>query len=811
MDTLLNDVRYGLRMLRQSPGFTAVALLVLTIGIGANVAIFSVVNTVLLRPLPYRDPSRLVMIWESLPGIGFQQVGTATAEYLDYRDRNRVFSGLAAYKNDTANLTGPGQPERIPITRASANLFSVLGVQPMMGRTYTTAEDRPGTGKVAILSYGLWKRRYAADRKIVGEAIGLDGQPYTVIGVMPASFQFPFSSLPYSARAELWVPVAFTQDEIADRVREFGTFAIARLKPGVSLPQAQEDVARVAADFEKQYPQFYNGSVYVKPTASPLGADIVGKVRPMLLMLLGAVGFVLLIACANMANLLLARASVRTQEMAVRAALGASRARLRRQLLTENLLLAIAGGGLGLFAAFWAVRLLVTFGPERVPRLQDVAIDHVVLSFAITVSVLTGILFGMAPAWRASRVQLQMALKEAGARAGTSRERLRLRDALVVLETACSLLLLVGAGLLLNSFIRVLRVPPGFKPNGVLIARTQFDESRYPKAEQCGLAERQIMARLRRLPGVQSAGFVTNLPLADPRGIGFRIEGHPPNEFHNADNALVNEDYFRAMDIPILRGRSFREQDTPSTPLVVVINQTLARTFFPNQDPIGKRLVWGYRTPFTIVGVAGDVKFSALDADVAPMIYMSNFQVTSGISRHAVFVIRTAGDPASLANAARREIWSVDKDLPVFGVTTMKDVLANSVAQRRFSMSLLGGFAVLALLMAGIGLYGVLSYSVSQRMHEMGLRLALGANARDLMQLVVGQGIRVVLAGVALGLIASFAATRLLAGMLFGVSPLDPLTFAVVVAVLVLAAVLASFIPARRATRVDPMVALRYE
>lgn len=811
MKGLLNDLRYGLRLLRKSPGFTVVALLVLTIGIGANVAIFSVINTVLLRPLPYRDPGRLVMLWENLPGIGFPQVGTSSGEYLDYRDHNRVFSAVAGYKNDTVNLTGSGQPERIHITQASANLFSVLGVQPMMGRAYTVEEDRPGAAKVAILSYGLWKRRFAADRNILGHAVDLDGRPYTVIGVMPASFQFPFSTLPYSERAELWVPVAFTQDEIADRVREFGTFTVARLKPGVSLPQAQEDVARIAADFEKQYPQFYNGTVYVKPTASPLAADIVGKVRPMLLVLLGAVGFVLLIACANLANLLLARATARSREMALRAALGASQARLLRQFLTESVLLAAAGGALGLFAAFWAVRLLVAFGPEQVPRLQDVAIDPLVLAFAVALSVLTGILFGVAPAWRASRSDLQSALKEASARAGASRERLRLRDALVVLETACSLLLLVGAGLLLNSFIRVLRVPPGFNAGGVLVARTQFDDTRYPKAEQCGLAEREILARLRKLPGVLSAGFVTNLPLADPRGIGFRIEGHPPNEFHNADNALVSEDYFRVMGISLLRGRGFREQDTESAPLAAVINEALARTYFPGQDPIGKRLLWGAHPPFTIVGVAGDVRFSALDADVAPMIYMSNFQVASGTSRHAVFVVRSAGDPASLASAARREIWSVDKDLPVFGVTTMSDVLAGSVAQRRFSMSLLGAFAMLALLLAAIGLYGVLSYSVSQRMHEMGLRMALGANARDLMRLVVGQGIRVALAGVAAGLLASVAATRLLAGLLFGVSPLDPWTFIVVAAVLVASALLASFIPARRATKVDPMVALRYE
>ena len=482
-----------------------------------------------------------------------------------------------------------------------------------------------------------------------------------------------------------------------------------------------------------------------------------------------------------------------------------------RQFLTESVLLALGGGGLGLAAAFWLVEVLKAFGPERVPRLQDVAVDPSVVAFAAALTVAAGILFGIAPAWRTAHSDLQSALKEASARGGTSRERLRLRNGLVVLETACSLLLLIGAGLLLNSFIRVLRVPPGFNASGMLIARTQFDETRYPKAVVCATAEREILARLRRLPGVQSAAFVTNLPLADPREIGFRIEGHPSNEFHNADNALVSEEYFRVMGIPLLRGRSFREQDTQATPLTAVVNEALVRAYFRGEDPIGKRLLWGDRTPFTIVGVAGDVKFSALDADVAPMIYMSNFQVASGVSRHAVFAMRTAGDPGSLASAASRTIWSVDKDLPVFGVTTMDAVLAASVAQRRFSVSLLGAFAGLALLMAAIGLYGVLAYSVSQRMHEMGLRMALGANARDLMRLVVGQGLRVVLAGVAIGLVASLAATRLLAGMLFGVSPLDPLTFAVVAGVLLVAALLASFIPARRATRVDPMVALRYE
>jgi predicted permease len=647
----------------------------------------------------------------------------------------------------------------------------------------------------------LWMRRFGADPGILGQALRLNGEKYTVVGVMPAGFLFP------DRETEIWVPWQFTPEQMANHGSHF-LRVIARLKPATPLRTANADLATIARQLEQEHP---DSNAKVGAYAVPLRRQLAGDRRAAILVLLGAVSFVLLIACANLANLLLARATARSREMAVRAALGASRMRLLRQFLTESVLLAAGGGAMGLFAAFWLVRLLVAFGPEQVPRLHDVAINPAVLAFAGVISVLTGILFGIAPAWRASRSELQSALKEASARAGAGREKLRLRNGLVVLETACSLLLLVAAGLLVNSFIRVLRVPPGFNPSGVLIARTQFDAARYPKAELCGVAEKEIIARLRRLPGVESAGFVTNLPLADPRGIGFRIEGGPANEFHNADNALVSEDYFQAMGIPLLRGRGFREQDTASTPLVAVVNQTLARTYFSGTDSIGKRLLWGDRTPFTIVGIVADVKFSALDADVAPMIYMSNFQVASGVSRHAVFVVRTAGDPASLASAASRTIWSVDKDLPVFGVTTMNDVLASSVAQRRFSMSLLGGFAVLALLMAAIGLYGVLSYSVSQRMHEMGLRMALGANARDLMRLVVGQGIRVAMAGVAAGLLASFAATRLLSGMLFGVSPLDPFTFATVAGVLVAAALLASFVPARRATRVDPMVALRYE
>lgn len=811
MTSLMQDVRYALRMLRKSPGFTAVVLLVLMIGIGANIAIFSVVNTVLLRPLPYRDPGRLVRVWEQLPGIGYGQVGTATGEYLDYQSQNRVFSGIAGYKNDTVNLTGSGQPERVPITRATANLFPVLGVEPMLGRTYSADEDRPGGPKVAVLSYGLWQRRFGADRKIVGHTIALDGQPYAVIGVMPRSFQFPYATLPYSDQAELWVPVAFTPDEIADRVREFGTFTVARLRPGVSLAQAQDDVRRVAADFQKSNAQVYRGSIYVNAMATSFAGDIVLKVRPMLLVLMGAVGFVLLIACANLANLLLARSSGRRREVAVRAALGATRGRLALQALTESVLLAILGGGLGLLAAEWAVRLIVAYGPEQVPRLADVRMDSGVLLFAFGISLLTGVLFGLAPALRSSGADLQSALKDAESRAGSSRERGRLRDALVVLETACSLMLLIGAGLLVNSFIRVMRVPPGFDAHGVLIARTQFDDSRYPKPEQLATAEHAITQRLTRLPGVEAVGFVSTLPLADHRQIGFRIEGSAADDFHEADNALVDENYFRAIGVPVVRGRVFTAQDTTATPLAAVVNQALARTYFPGQDPVGKRLLWGGRAPFTIVGVVGDVRASALDADVTPMIYMSNWQVTSGVSRHAVFVIRTGSEPGGLAAAVRHEIGEVDKDLPVFGVMTMDDVLAASVEQRRFTMSLLAGFAALALLMAVIGLYGVLSYSVTQRTHEMGVRMALGARAGDVLRLVVGHGIRVALVGAAAGMVAAFAATRLLSRMLFGVSPLDLTTFAVVAAVLLIAALLASYLPARRATRVDPMVALRYE
>ncbi len=824
METLLQDIRYGLRMLRKSPAFTAVALLTLTIGIGANVAIFSIVNTVLLQPLPYRDPGRLVMVYQSFPAVsGMERLGASPPDFLDYRARNRVFENIGGYSDRSATLTGEGDPERVQGARVTASVFPLLGVSPLFGRTFTEEEDRQGAGPVVVLSYSLWHRRFRDDPSVIGRAVRLDDQPYTIIGVMPRSFAFPFPGTPLSDIAEFWVPMAFTPHEQQARAESYDTRTIARLKPGVSLDQTEADVTRIAGDIERENPQIYNGNFHMKTYLRPLEGEVVAKVRPMLLIVLGAVGFVLLIACVNVANLLLARASGRSREIAIRSAIGATAGRLSRQLLTESVVLAVTGGVFGLGLTYALVTAITAFGPQQVPRLADVRIDAIVLLFALGVSILTGLLFGIAPAMRVSRVDLNIALKESGQQTGSGRDRHRYRSALVIIETACALLLLVGAGLLVNSFIRVLRVPPGFNPQGVLVVRTAFDAKRYPTAEARYQAQRPIIERLAHLPGVQAVGLTTHLPLADMRNIGFNVEGSDPKEVHIADSEIVTGDYFRSMGVPLLAGRTFNEQDSPAhpmvaqnpnsvsdKPLVAVINQTMARQYWPAGEAIGKRFRWAGR-PFTVIGIAADVKLFALDAETEPTIFMDVFQIASGASFRSVFTIRTAADPASLADSARREIWAVDKDLPVFDVHPMTEVVAASLAQRRFTMLLLAAFAGVALLLAAIGLYGVLSYSVAQRMHEMGLRMALGAKPRDLVALVVGNGVRLAAIGVIVGLAASVALTRLLAKMLFGVSALDPATFVAVSLLLLAVAVSATYIPARRASRIDPMVALRNE
>jgi predicted permease len=811
MHILLQDIRYCTRSLRKTPLFTLVALIALAIGIGANAAIFSVVNAVLLRPLPYASPDRLVMVWQSLPKMGQERLGASPPDYIDYRDRNRAFENMAGFESLDFNLAGEGTPERIKAARVTSSLFPTLGVATLLGRTISISEDQQGADKVVVLGYSLWKRRYNSDRTVLGRTITLDDQPYTVIGVMPDSFNFPFKGVPFSERSELWVPWAFSEHEKQARAESFDVRIIARLKKNVSLAQAQTDVARIAQEFQRENPQIFNGSTYVVASVSPFFADVAGKVRPILLTLLGAVGFVLLIACANVSNLLLARATVRGREFAIRTAIGASPSRLVRQLLTESIVLGLAGGTLGLLLAYWLVSLIVKFGPEQVPRIQEASVDPWVLSFASLLSLIAGVLFGLVPAFQAARLNLNQALKESAQQSGQGGGRIRHRDALVVFETASAVLLLLGAGLLINSFIRVMRVPPGFDPENVLVARTYFDRTRYPKPAIRAATEQEMTRRLAALPGVQTVGLASHLPLADERQIGFLIEGRPKNEYHWADNTLINSDYFRAMGIPLIKGRAFTDEDRPGSNNAVVINEAMARQYFSGQDPLGRQIRWGGRLPFTIVGVVADVKVSALDAATNPMVYMSRNQVESGASAQAVFVLRAEGDTLALASGARNEIWAVDKDLPVYDIRTMRQIVAESLEQRRFIVLLLSSFAGVALLLAALGLYGVIAYSVTQRTREMGLRVALGAVPRDLLMMVLKSGFRLAALGIAAGLMAGLALTRLLANMLFGIRAIDVPTFFAVGVILFSAALLASYLPARRAAKVDPMVALRYE
>jgi len=808
--TLIQDIRYAGRLLRGSPGFSAVALITLALGIGANTAIFSVVNTVLLKPLPYQKPNKLVMIWQAYPAAGFDILGASPPEFVDYQDRTRVFDGVAAYANVDFNLTGAGEPDRIKGARVSGNLFNLLGVPPMLGRTINPEDDRTNGPALAVISYDLWRKQFGADKEIIGRTVRLDEKPYTVIGIMPASFRFPFETVPESSRADLWVPMDFSQAELSARAVSYDDRMIARVKDGVSLDQAAGDVRRVASEMMSEHSDIYAGKMKLSTRVSPLIEETVEKVRPALITLLGAVGFVLLIACANVANLMLARSSQRSRELAVRSAVGASTGRLMRQVLTESSLLGLLGGSLGCALAFLLVQFIAAHHPNQVPRLADLHVDTTVLVFALFVSVLTGLLFGLLPALRAARIDLNQSLKDSGRSGGEGKEKHRARAVLVVVETGAAVLLLSGAGLLVTSLLHVLQVSPGFDPNGLLVARAAFDPGRYPDPAERRKSERQIVNSLQQLPGVENVGLSVTLPLEDNRTIGFRIEGDDPTAFHQARNDLVNADYFKAMGIPLLQGRSFTDQDTPSTPLVAVINHAMAAEFWPGKDPLGRRFLWGERL-FTVIGVAGDVRLSGLDAELMPAIYMSTWQVNSGLSFQGVFAVRASGDPMLLASAVRQAIQAADKELPVYELRPMTDVLGESIAERRFTTLTLAAFAGVSLLMAAIGLYGLISYAVTQRMRELGVRVALGASRGSILRLILGQGTRLVLMGSGAGIAAALLLTRLMASQLFHVKWFDPVTLASAVFTLVIAALLACYIPARRATRVDPMTALRYE
>lgn len=804
MDTLWHDLRYGVRMLAKNPGFTTVAVLALALGIGANTAVFSVVNAVLLRPLPLTEPDRLVWMW----GDGIRQQGNGRGsisppDFLDFREQNQSFERLAAFQNSPFNLTGAGEPERVNGVRVSAGFFETLGVRPMHGRTFVTEEEQDGRGQVAVIGYGLWQRRFGGDPSLVGKTISLNGNSFTVIGILPLGFQFPRDEV------ELWAPITFRVQPTS--VRRFHFLRpIARLKPGVSLAQAQAEINAITVRLEQQYPDSntnYGARLVLLPE------QIVGDLRPTLWMLVAAVAFVLLIACANVANLLLARAATRQKEIAIRSALGAGRWRVVRQLLTESVALGLGGGLLGFLIAWWGVKLLVALGPSNIPRLREVTVDGRVLGFTLAVSLLTGMLFGLVPALQASRSGLGETLKE-GSRGSTGLSGRLVRGALVVSEIALALVLLVGAGLMLKSFLRLTQIDPGFQAVNTLTMQIGLTQARYADAPPRAAFFQQLLPRLAALPGVRHTGAVSQLPMSGQNNdTWFTVEGRPAvsaGDRLGANQRVVSPDYFRALGIPLIKGRYFTERDTTTAPNAIIISQTFASQVFPNEDPIGKRLTVDFGQPWTgeIVGIVGAIRHAGLSIEPWREMYFPHAQTPVGGMN---LVVRAAGDPTILASAIKSEVQALDKDLPLYNVRTMETVVSDTVAQPRFRALLLGIFAAVALILAAVGIYGVMSYYVTQRTHEIGIRMALGAQRRDVLRLVVGQGMVLAVSGVGIGLAAAFALTRWIATLLYQVRATDPMTFAVISLLLAFVALLACYLPARRATKVDPMVALRYE
>ncbi len=816
MATVWQDIKYGVRMLVKSPSFTLVAVIALALGIGANTAIFSVVNTVLLNPLPFENSDRIVMIYGALQGAGGDRNNGSFPDYEDFKNQAQSFDHVAAYGQAGATLVNGDDVELLQGAIVSADLFPLLGVNPMMGRTFSAEEDSPQGASVVVISHGLWQRRFGAEPGVIGKQVTLNSRSYSVIGVMPRGFKFPVQA----ERSEYWMPLG-ADPTVVSRMRDRGTRFlrfVARVKPTVTLAQAHAELSTIARRLGEQYP---NHNAGLDVNLVPLYEDVVGGVRTALLVLLSAVGFVLLIACANVANLLLARAAARGKEIAIRTALGASRARLIRQLLTESLLLALIGGTLGSLLALWGVDLLVAASPADIPRVKEIAVDARVLGFTFLISILTGIFFGLIPALGVSKFNLNEVLKEGGRGSTEGAHRNRVRSLLVVSEIALSLMLLIGAGLLIKSFLHLRDTDPGFDPQRVLVTSLAVPRVKYPESEQQRRFFQQVLERAKGVPGVEAVGGIDFLPLAgSTRQSTFTIVGQPPPAPGQEPDAIyhaISPDYFRAISIPVQKGRPFTERDADKSPPVIIINETFARRFFPDEDPIGKQVTIDNPDPKLqlareIVGVVKDVRHLGLEAKVEPEFYVSYLQAPD---RRMTLVMRAASvNPTSIANiaaATREGIKAVDKDQYVPNIRTMENVLSESIAPHRFSMMLLGMFAFVALLLSSVGIFGVMNYTVTQRTHELGLRMALGAQRRHVLKLVVGQGMMLAVGGVGVGLIGAFALTRVMSSLLYGVSATDPLIFAGVVALLAGVALLACYIPARRATRVDPMIALRYE
>src|SRR5687768_16040471 len=801
METLFRDIRYGARSLMKRPGFTTVALIALALGIGANTAIFSLVNAVLVRPLPFAEPDRLVWAWGNVR-TGSNRASVSPPDFLDYRQQNTTFEEFAASFSMPVplNLTGSGEPERLTAAAVTGNYFQALGVELLLGRTFLLDNEKPGNDQVAILSYALWQKRFGGDRSVVNRTIVLDGRTCLITGVMPQDFNFPQS-------AELWVPINF---EIAAGMKQRGAHfmrPIGKLKQGVTLAQAQADTDAVARRLEEQYPDTNRGW---NLRLESLRERLVGSTRPTLFILFGAVGFVLLIACANVANLLLVRAAGRQKEIALRSALGAGRFRIVRQMITESVLLALIGGALGTLLAVWGTELLVKLSESNLPPTAQVRIDATVLAFTLLMSVFTGVLFGLAPTLRTMNLNLIESLKE-GVRSGAEGGRNRTRSVLVALESAFAVVLLIGAGQLVRSLIELQNVTPGFDPQNVLTMRLDLPRGKYSTPEKNGSFFTEIERRIGSLAGVEDVGLISELPLSGQRNdILFAVEGRPPvssDQLFGADYRRANQNYFNAMRIPLLRGRNFTEQEVRESAKVVIISDLLARQVFPNEEPIGKRLIVVIdKQPFEIIGIGGDIRDRALEINPFPAMYLPSNQ-----NGWMNVVVRTQGDPASFAGAVRKEVHAIDPDQPVAAVRTMNEWMDTSVSGPRYRTALLALFAFVALVLASTGIYGVMSYSVSQRTHEIGVRMALGARRSDVMKLVVLQGMTLVVIGVGLGLLGAIALTRVMSTLLFGVTARDPLTFAAVGALLVVVAFVPCYLPARRATKIEPLVALRYE
>ena len=809
METIVRDARFALRTMVRKPGFTVVALIIIALGIGANTAIFSLVRAVMLRPLPFVDPDRLVMVWEDASFANFPKNTPAPANYVDWKSRNEVFEDMAAIRILDFNLTGDGEPEKLYAYGVTANFFSVLGVEPLIGRSIGEDDDRPEAPKVAVIGYPLWQSRYGGDRGIVGRDILLDDEKRTVIGVMPRGFQF------LDPEVGIWVPAAFTARQLAARGSHY-LQVVARMKPGVTLERADKDIKAITAQIAQDFPD----------QASRLGANVIslreelsGETRQPLIVLLVAVAFVLLIASANLANLLLSRALGRSKEVAVRTALGASRTRLVRQLLTESVMLSFAGGVAGVLFAIWSFEFLARLIPPGLRLFVDLRIDAIVLVFTLGLSVITGILFGLAPALQSSNVDLNEALKQGGGRTSLSAGHRRLQNAIIIGEVALAMVLLVGAGLLIKAFARLNDQYSNLRAESVLSVRTLLPDSRYEQAERRFAFYKQVLERVAVLPGVVSAAYTTSVPL-DWRGgtNGLSIEGRPVERgvMYDANHRQISVDYFTTMGIALMQGRFFNEGDTETSIPVAIVNTTMAREFWPGEDPIGKRFKPSSpESPnpwIEIVGVVADLKQMGAEKAVKPEMYMP-YQQVGDQPWYAPrdLVIRTSVPPMSLTSAVINKVHELDPGQPVSNIRTMEDVLGQEFGQRQTGTTLLGIFSALAMLLAAIGLYGVLSYFVTQRIPEFGLRMALGAQSRDILLLVLRRGMGLAFAGLAIGLAASFALTRLMQSLLFEVSASDPVVFTLIGLLLAAVAFAACVIPALRATKVDPMIALRYE